>query len=88
MKKLLEACGQSHVLKFWDELNEAQQKELLAQVKSIDFKAALQMWQKAHVDQEACKKVADNGLSPVEVQVKTPSLLRFVDLKNTCLLQD
>ncbi|ENN75005.1 hypothetical protein HUJ04_001269 [Dendroctonus ponderosae] len=70
MKKLLEACGQSHVLKFWDELNETQQKGFLAQLNSIDLKAALQMWQKAHVDQEACKKVADNGLSPIEVEVE------------------
>ncbi|MFO7869975.1 MAG: UDPGP type 1 family protein [Kiritimatiellia bacterium] len=36
-RNLLEKHGQSHVLKFWDTLNEDEQEKLLAQVDSIDF---------------------------------------------------
>ena len=37
-KKLLEANGQEHILRFWDRLGAAERKALLAQVSGIDFK--------------------------------------------------
>jgi len=38
-KSVLEKHGQGHVLKFWDQLDAAQQAGLLSQVESLDFKA-------------------------------------------------
>ncbi|MGV3483213.1 MAG: UTP--glucose-1-phosphate uridylyltransferase [Planctomycetaceae bacterium] len=37
LRKRLEAVGQSHVVRFWDELNDAQRGQLLTQIDSIDF---------------------------------------------------
>lgn len=69
MKKLLEECNQSHILKYWNDLNEDQQKEFLQQLKQIDFKAALWMWQKAHEDLEKTENVNEDDLTPVDLQV-------------------
>ncbi|XP_050311535.1 UDP-N-acetylhexosamine pyrophosphorylase-like protein 1 [Anthonomus grandis grandis] len=70
MKKLLEECDQSHILKFWNELNEAQQKSFLGRLRTIDFKRALEMWQKAQQDSSAPEKLTTDDLAPINVQVE------------------
>lgn len=70
MKKLLEECNQSHILKYWNDLNEDQQKEFLQKLKQIDFKAALWMWQKAQEDFEKTEKnLNEDDLTAVDLQV-------------------
>ncbi|XP_066149182.1 UDP-N-acetylhexosamine pyrophosphorylase-like [Euwallacea fornicatus] len=70
IKKLLEECNQSHLLKYWNDLNESQQKDFLAHLKSIDFKEALWMWHKAEADFEECDKITEDDLMPVDVEVE------------------
>lgn len=43
IRKILKEHGQEHVLAFWDRLDPVQQKGLLAQLKSIDFKNIAKM---------------------------------------------
>ena len=46
-KKLVKEYKQEHLLKFYDELNDAQKEELLDQILSIDFKLMGELYEKA-----------------------------------------
>ncbi|CAG9770749.1 unnamed protein product [Ceutorhynchus assimilis] len=78
LKKLLEECNQSHLLRYWSQLSEDQKKEFLEKLKNIDFKEAQRMWEKAHEDLDKSNQLSDDHLSPVDVQVENdtaPDLL-------------
>ena len=57
-KNKLAACGQEHVLRWWDELDEAGRAALLAQIESIDFSVI------AHSLQEA-KEAKRGVITPI-----------------------
>lgn len=70
IKKLLEECNQSHILKYWDELNEEQQREFIKHLRGIDLKGAIKMWEKAQEDFQKSDKITEDDIAPVDVQVE------------------
>ncbi|KAL1501780.1 hypothetical protein ABEB36_007045 [Hypothenemus hampei] len=70
IKKLLEEHNQSHILKYWNDLNETQQKEFLVHLHSIDFKEALFLWQKAHEDLLKSHTIGPNDFGPIHLQIQ------------------
>lgn len=68
IKKLLEDCNQSHILKYWDELSEEQQREFLKQLKNLDIKGACEMWERLQ-DKGKCDKIEENNVIPIETEV-------------------
>ncbi|XP_030747353.1 UDP-N-acetylhexosamine pyrophosphorylase-like [Sitophilus oryzae] len=69
IKKLLEENNQAHVLKYWNELSEEQQKEFLLHLKSFNFKDACMLWDKIQ-ENEKTDKEDNNDILPVEAQVE------------------
>ncbi len=67
-KKKLDEAGQSHVLKYWDSLNDNEKESLLAQIESTDF-AVIERSYKAHKE-----NVKDNRvISPIQA-MKLPEI--------------
>ena len=67
--KLLSENGQSHLLKFWDQLDENQRKSLLDQIAGLDFAAIAKMREAlaAHTGEKSTK--AAGSMAPAEVSV-------------------
>ncbi len=62
---LLQKHGQAHVLAFWDQLSEAEQTQLLAQVTDIDFASITQMQAKLSAGQASDGVAAEIEPAPV-----------------------
>src|SRR5690349_6261607 len=58
-KRTLDAAGQSHVLKFYDQLNDAQRGELLAQIEGIDWPEVKRLIE-THVKHKPTFKLPEN----------------------------
>lgn len=67
--KILSENGQSHLLKFWDQLNENQRQSLLDQIAGLDFAAIAKMRKalEAHIGSKSVK--ASGSMTPAEVSV-------------------
>ncbi|KAJ8923702.1 hypothetical protein NQ315_010283 [Exocentrus adspersus] len=65
IKKILSDCQQYHLLKFWDELNEKEQKLFLDQLDTIDFKEANDIFRRAQNSLEEDVKKLDNRMQPI-----------------------
>ena len=45
--KLLEENNQNHILRFWDSYNDDQKKNIISQIKSIDFSLLNKLYQQS-----------------------------------------
>ncbi|MCK4601991.1 MAG: UTP--glucose-1-phosphate uridylyltransferase, partial [Phycisphaerae bacterium] len=67
----LASYGQSHLLAFYDELSDAQQRALLAQIAAIDFDLLDELIDKLVRDKAACELPA--GIQPAEITPARPA---------------
>ncbi|MEI8138913.1 MAG: UDPGP type 1 family protein [bacterium] len=63
--QVLDQYGQGHVLKFWERLNEAQQKSLLSQIEALDFKTIVRIQGLLKAGGEAAATTGDTLPAPV-----------------------
>ncbi len=68
--KVLETAGQAHVLRFYDDLNDAQRHELLAQIEGIDWPEVKRLVE-SHVRQKPTFKLPEN-VKPAPWYPNTP----------------
>ena len=64
-KRLLDREGQSHVLRFWDDLNPGQQTSLLAQIADTDFSSVAAM--RELLMRAGCAAAAPQDVEPADV---------------------
>ncbi|KAJ8963750.1 hypothetical protein NQ314_005401 [Rhamnusium bicolor] len=68
IQNVLSDCQQSHLLKFWDELNEEEQKQFLKQLGSIKFEEVNNLFEKAQASLTEDVKKLDSRLRPVPAE--------------------
>ena len=71
IKKLLEKHHQGHLLGFWDELDTAQRKHLLSQIKQLDLEK-IDYWVTDYIKKTASDKISSN-LAPAPFYSYEPS---------------
>ena len=67
---ILEPVGQTHLLRFWDEIDDSSKERLAAQIKAIDWPTVLQWTRQAGTGLSEAKKSA---LSPAPYKPLTPA---------------
>lgn len=68
LRKKAESFGQGHVFRFWDELDEAGKKKLLAQIETVDFplmKRLIDKWVFSEPKAESFKKITPVAALPI-----------------------
>ncbi|XP_018578897.1 UDP-N-acetylhexosamine pyrophosphorylase [Anoplophora glabripennis] len=65
IKKILSDCQQSHLLRFWDELNEKEQSQFLEQLGTINFKEASDIFTKAQNSLSEDVQKLDSRMKPI-----------------------
>ncbi len=63
VSRRLDHAGQSHVLKFWDQLDDRARRSLLEQIEAIDWDAVPQ-WVRAYVTSKPMAQVSPEDLEP------------------------
>lgn len=71
LKLRLSRCGQEHLLQFWNELDEAQQAELYAELQAMNFEELNFFFQKAieNFNQSSQQEKMDARMEPVPREV-------------------
>ncbi|CAL1535366.1 unnamed protein product [Lymnaea stagnalis] len=69
LKARCEEEGQGHLLQFWDQLNEEQQKSLVAEIEHINLKEANEYFQEADASLKETNEKIDEHLMPLEPAV-------------------
>ncbi|KAH9523844.1 UDP-N-acetylglucosamine pyrophosphorylase [Bulinus truncatus] len=69
LKKICDAAGQSHLLQFWDQLNEEQQKSLASEISHIDLEEANEYFLEADQSLKENSEKIDEHLQPLEPAV-------------------
>lgn len=71
LRNRLQACGQGHLLRFWDDLDVGGQQELLAQIERLDL-AGIEQWVADFV-KEARPTSVRGDLSPASFYIARPA---------------
>ena len=82
--ELLEKYGQLHVLKYYEEISQEEQKELLAQVKEIDY--SLLDLVKHNDSKEKEKKEVISPLTAMEIQEINGREKEFETIGEQCII--
>ncbi|MDA3797674.1 MAG: UDPGP type 1 family protein [Kiritimatiellae bacterium] len=81
--KVLEECNQSHLLKFWNELSETEQTELLAQLDEVDFASLNRM---KDMLQEDSNEVDLSSIEPSPViELTDADNAKYIPIGEACI---
>lgn len=67
-KEVLEKYGQTHLLKYYDQLNEKQQKSLLEQIEGIDFELLKLIENEGNIDEKGVITPLDDAVSIKDIE--------------------
>ena len=70
LRQELQDCGQSHLLRFWQDLTDQQQKQLVAQIEQIDFDL-LQRLSAGQQAEEDWSALAARSSEPSAIRLKS-----------------
>ncbi|XP_045481643.1 UDP-N-acetylhexosamine pyrophosphorylase [Harmonia axyridis] len=83
IQSMLEECGQSHLLNFFNELSEAEQQQLLNQISSVNFHEANELFGKAMKSLDGDLQEIDSLMEPVpESQFEAEDTCDPIKLEN------